>query len=107
MAEMTEDTDVYVVVDGVEVNVTKLLRVKNNLSEAYDKSNAECTSLRTELKKSNRLLRKYKETCDIKQKYINRFVSIFGKNWKQTKPIIAQVTITVPLNVRLRVERAR
>lgn len=103
---MAEEKDVLAIVDGVEVNVTQLVRVKNNLSIAYEKSIAQCISLGDQLKKSNRLIRKYKATCDTKQKYINRFISIFGKNWKQTKPIIAQVTVIVPPNVRLRVERS-
>ena len=61
-----------------------------------------------ELKKAQKLVRKYKAMCERKQKYINRFVSLFGKNWKRKDPEPkAEVKIYYSGNVRFKTVRTK
>lgn len=100
--------DVYAIVDGENINVTKLKSRFKTVSEDKEYYRKECESLTKSLVKETRLVRKYKAMCETKQKYINRFVSLFGKNWKKKDPEPkAEVKIYYSGNVRFKTVRTK
>lgn len=102
------EEDVYVTIDGEKINVTRLVYKCKVISEQNEYYRKECAELTIKFTKAQRLIRKYKAMCERKQKYIERFVSLFGKNWKRKDPEPkAEVKIYYSGNVHFKTVRTK